>query len=451
MADVLLSTSKLYERAYEPLIRAIAFSLPLYFLGMPIGGFDFTLLVVLILVLDALILLNGKFVIGTTRAVVIFVVWCFLTAVGRYSPASYLASLLGLIAVTFPLCGPVPQNVRPRRVLNALVYGLLVTFVFAAYEVAINFVGVPPLESFFNYGVWANIRTGEYLGFRRVKATFVEPARYAQYLSLVYAIIDVAGRRGIKIRYRRWILGGILVAMISTLSLSGVILMAGYFGASFLLNARERLTAPLRSEQFWKMTLFVWTPLVIGIGVAYGDAVGEVVGLFLNRLDKVIQVIQFGILVGSEGSRVQSTLIMFDYLANQDWLNVFIGEGYSNAERWLRENFTFLLGTQASFARGDLHNIFSTVTISTGVVGLGAYTYFLYSIFNQKTRSVPLLFITVVFVLHFATGYLLYARLWMTILVAQIIFGRFLQARRSSGAEQLSDREEAGDPDEPRG
>jgi hypothetical protein len=451
MADVSLSIGRLYERAYEPLICAIAFSLPLYFLGIPSGGFDFTLLVVLVLVLDALILLNGKFVIGTTRALTIFVVWCFLTAVGRYSPSSYLVSLLGLIAVTFPLCGPVPQNVRPRRVLNGLIYGLLVTFVFAAYEVMINFVGVPPLESFFSYGVWANIRTGEYLGFRRVKATFVEPARYAQYLSLVYAIIDAAGRRGVEIRYRRWLLGGILVALISTLSLSGVIIMAGYFGASFLLNARERLTAPLRSEQFWKMTLFVWTPLAVGIAVMYGDAVAEIAALFRERLDKVVEVIQFGILVGSEGSRVQSTLIMFDYVSGQDWVSVLIGEGYSNAEQWLQENFTFLLGTKASFARGDLHNIFSTVTISTGVVGLSAYVYVLYSVFRQRTRSVPLLFIAVVFVLHFATGYLLYTRLWMTILVAQIIFGRFLQARRSSGAEQPSDREETGDPDEPRG
>jgi len=285
-------------------------------------------------------------------------------------------------------------------------------------------VGATPLEELFPYGVLAEVRAGEYLGFRRVKATFVEPARYAQYLALVYAILDLAGRNGIEIRHRRLLLASILVVLVSTLSLSGIIIIAGYFGASFLLEARQWLTAPLRSERFWKMALFVWSPMIVGGWVLYGDVVTEVVQLFLGRLEEVVAVLRLGILTGSEGSRVQSTLVMFDYISNQDWMHVLMGEGYSNAEVWLRENFAFLGAERASFARGDLHNMFSTITLSTGLVGLGLYAAFLVTIFRQKTRSVPLLFITVVFIIHFATGYLLYARFWMMMLVAQIIFGR---------------------------
>jgi hypothetical protein len=424
MDDVSLSPRKLYTQAYEPLICAIAFSLPLYILGTTLGGFDFTLLVVLVLVLDGLILLHGQFVVQSTVAIAVFVGWCFLTAVGRHPPGSYLASLLGFAAFLFPFCGPVPEHVRSRRVLRWLVYGLIVTFVFAAYEIGVNVVGATPLEELFPYGVLAEVRAGEYLGFRRVKATFVEPARYAQYLALVYAILDLAGRNGIEIRHRRLLLASILVVLVSTLSLSGIIIIAGYFGASFLLEARQWLTAPLRSERFWKMALFVWSPLIVGGWVLYGDVVTEVVQLFLGRLEEVVAVLRLGILTGSEGSRVQSTLVMFDYISNQDWMHVLMGEGYSNAEVWLRENFAFLGAERASFARGDLHNMFSTITLSTGLVGLGLYAAFLVTIFRQKTRSVPLLFITVVFIIHFATGYLLYARFWMMMLVAQIIFGR---------------------------
>jgi hypothetical protein len=425
MEDVSLSPRRLYARAYEPLICAIAFSLPLYFLGISLGGFDFTLLVVLVLILDGLILLHGQFVVQPTVAITVLAGWCLLTVIGRHPPDTYLASLLGFVAVLLPFCGPVPESVRPRRVVKWLVYGLLVTFAFAAYEVALNVVELPPLEELFPYGVWAEARTGVYLGFRRVKATFVEPARYAQYLALVYVILDLAGRKGFELRYRRLLLSGILAVLVATLSLSGIIIMVWYFGVSFFLNVRERLTAPLRSERFWKMTLFVWGPLTIGIGAMYGDVVVEVVRLFVGRLEEVITVLKLGVLTGSEGSRVQSTLIMFDYVFNQDWVHVLIGEGYSNAEAWLRNQFSYLGEERASFARGHLHNMFSTVILSTGLVGLGIYMYFLVTILGQKTRGVPLLFIATVFIIHFATGYLLYARLWTTVLVAQIIFGRF--------------------------
>ncbi|MFB6280317.1 MAG: hypothetical protein ABEK75_12495 [Salinibacter sp.] len=432
MNEVSFSLHKLYAQAYEPLICAIAFSLPLYILGIPLGGFDFTLLVVLVLVLDGLILLHGQFVVQSTVAIAMLVGWCLLTAFGRHPPGSYLVSLVGFSAFLFPFCGPVPENVRPHRVMKWLVYGLLITFVFAGYEVVINVVGLPPLETLFPYGVWADVRAGEYLGFRRVKSTFVEPARYAHYLVLSYAILDLAGRKGFEVPYRRRLLAAILITLVCTLSLSGIIIMGGYFGALLLMNARKWLTAPLRSGRFWKMTLLVWTPLIVGGGVLYGDVVVDVVQLFRGRLEEVIAVLQFGILTGSEGSRVQSTLIMFDYLFTQDWMHILIGEGYSNAEVWLRNNFAFLGEERASFARGDLHNMFSTITLSTGLVGLGLYVSFLCTIFRQKTRSVPILFVAVVFIIHFATGYLLYARLWMMILIAQIIFGRSPQERISS-------------------
>lgn len=409
-----------FERTFEGSLGALAFLWPLWVVGFPLGGYSFTGATLVFIVLGVLVLARGRFWTRTLWIGTSFLLWTLLTTLPRFPVDSYILSWLGLGVVLLPLFGMYPYTIRARPILDALYWGCLVSFGFAFYELAVSFAGLPPLKKIFPFGLWLEGRTHEFLGITRVKGTMAEPAHYARYLMFAYAILDTATLYGYRIRNALFFKTVWGIALLSTLSLSGIILAFVYFGTTFLVRWRHGLKK-LFTARFWGVIAFL--PLVLaGSLYAAGVTPYEVYNLFARRIEQVVEVIQVGIVVGSEGGRVQSTLILFRYLADQDLLHFFIGEGWAHFSEWLTERFGHLPEELTSFARGDLHNAYSVVGMSTGVVGLVLFLRLLWNILSSRLRPIPIPIATLWLVSRFGSGYLIWATVWIPLLLSGLIF-----------------------------
>jgi hypothetical protein len=395
---------------------AIAFALPLWAFGIEIGGYPFTILTVLFICLDGLLLLRASFVKSTFFWAVLLALWCFLTAAFRYSPTAYLASWFGLCVMLLPFCG-VAENVRRERLLKFLVVGTLVSFCFGTYEIASNFVGLPRLGEVFTFGLWSQVQYTSQIGLTRVKATMAEPAHYSRYLVFVYATVDLAERNGLTFRGRRLFQATTLLMITATLSLTGIVLVIVYIFASSINAQKSNLISTLFSGRLLLTVLGL--PVLVYLLYFSSGTVREIVDLVVRRINDSFRAYEYGVLKGSEGSRINSTFIVFDYLASQDLWHALTGEGYANYDRWLVEKYWYLDRGRSSFARGDLHNAFSVVGISTGLLGLLLYISFLSAIVRKY--ALPYLFALLWVVSHFSTGGIVKAQFWGIVLVAAII------------------------------
>jgi hypothetical protein len=85
----------------------------------------------------------------------------------------------------------------------------------------------------------------------------------------------------------------------------------------------------------------------------------------------------------------------------------------------LVENYGHLKGT--SFARGSVHNNFSYVGITTGIVGFSLYLFLIISLIKSKDK-IPLAVFGVWIIGHFAMGYLTFYRFWWPLILGAAIF-----------------------------
>lgn len=415
-----------YDRMVESLLYGVAFSIPLYIIGLHVGGFPLILPLVLLLLLDVVLLLRGRLQAGTTSVIAFFLGWCLLTAAGRHPPSSYILSLTLLAAILFPFCATYPR-VDASKLIQWLLYGTYTTFFFAFYEVGMNVIGLPALEDYITVGTFENARSGSYLGFQRVNGTYVEPAGYALYLVYVYAILDRAAQQGVDIPHLTRKRAAILLVLLATLSFSGVVLMVGYLIASLIFDQRRRLARILLARSSWKR-VFVLLPVLAGVAYVYGETIYDVGALFVSRFNTVLMVLETGTLTGSEGGRIQSTLVAFDYWQEQDGWKVFMGEGYSHHNSWLVNTFWYL-PEGSSFRRGDIHSIFSAVGIATGVVGY--LTYILLVISIVRAFRLPLTFAALWILAHLSTGFLIDVQFWLPVLIAGTIFSSIAGAQKN--------------------
>jgi hypothetical protein len=407
------------SRLIEWNLKFIAFTLPFQIVGIDAGAYPFSLTVLALGVLNVLLLVRGRFSSRVLAALAVFTGWCLVTAAFRHPPGTYLLSWFGLILVTAPICATYPQQISRKKLLSALVLGAVASFVLATYEVTVAVGSVPPIEDLFPLSIQP--KTGDFLGFRRVKAGMEEPAHYAIYLVLIYAIIDHGQKQNINVPWSQQVKLLTPVFLLTTLSLSGVILFTAYLAVKTLGNLRE----VFQVWRLWRSGLLLLSAPIIVAGLVYtvrASGLDEVVVLFASRLDVVIDVVTGGTLTGSEGSRANTIPVMIDYWSSQSWIHLFMGEGYANYSKWLVQEFGYLNPTLSSFARGQINNIFAAIGISTGVVGVLLYLGFLKSIFSRSCIHLPASFIVTWLVMHFASGMLIGVLPWATLLAACIVF-----------------------------
>jgi len=411
------------DHQIERCLQAFAFATPFAVFGMTIGGgYILSVATVILLIADLLILVRGKFWSGPLVAVVLFLLWCFLTAVGRYEVSSYLPSLLALSAMLLPIVASISTRVDSKKILKAFNAGLIASFPLGVWDIGVN-LGLPTLTDTFPLGLWGTdyIQESIYFGFYRVKAAQTEPSHYAHYLVFAYSIVDQADRRGLTIQ-NMYILKIFTVLLIFlTVSLSGLIMLISYWGAVVVSDWRSILYKRLYKFKFWVY-------LTIGIVFLFvalqwiGEDILEYTLWLWGRMEEAIVAIQLGLVAGSEASRAYSAVIVFEYWANQDWFYILFGEGYANHQQWLMQEYSYLQDQNVSFARGDIHNNFAMLGIATGVIGLLAYLLFVITFYLNKNLYVPFSIFAVWIVSHFAMGYFSFYRFWFPIILSTIIF-----------------------------
>ncbi|WP_263834165.1 hypothetical protein [Salinibacter sp.] len=399
--------------------KAFAFFIPFAVIATRIGDYFLSAATVFLLLLDALLLLRGRFRAAPLTSVFVFLAWCLLAAVPRLEVGTYLFSLLALTAMLIPLTVSVPDSLRPKKIIQAFVYGLIGSFVLAAYDLGVN-IGFPPLYDIFSgIGIWGGVDGSVYFGVHRVQAAQTEPAHYAHYLAFAYAILDQADRKGLRVTYPRLLKAATTFFIFATLSLSGLIMFVGYLGMVVVVEWRERLLGKLFSLNFWALLPFL---VLAGVSIAgvYGKGIAEYAYWIYGRMEDAITAIQLGLVKGSEASRARSATIFLEYWASQNWWGALIGEGYGNQSGWLIENFGHMEGT--SFARGSVHNNFAYIGITTGIVGFFLYISNIFILYI-KWSKIPISIFGVWLIGHFAMGYLTFYRFWWPLILSVAIFG----------------------------
>jgi len=321
-----------------------------------------------------------------------------------------------------PIAASVRHCIDSQKILQSLIYGLLASFLIAAWDIGVN-VGLPPITDTVPLGLWGTekIQESVYFGVYRVKAAQTEPSHYAHYLAFMYAIVDQADRRGLHVPRATLLKVSIVFFLLMTISLSGLIMFMGYLGAVFVLEWRERILRKIVSPYFW-LGIPVGVVAVASVLQQPGQNILEYPLWLWERMDKAIDAIQLGLVVGSEASRAGSITVVFEYWAQQDWFRTLVGEGYANHEYWLLQEYGHLSSLNVSFARGDIHNNFAMVGISTGAVGFAIYLTMILTIFLKSRSTIPVAIFYVWIIGHFAMGYFAFYRFWWPLILGLLIF-----------------------------
>ena len=203
-----------------------------------------------------------------------------------------------------------------------------------------------------------------------------------------------------------------------TFSMSGLVLFA-----AFLLT------------YYWRRIFSIQTGLKYVAGAVFGVvmvlcvfllsedlSIVDVYDEYASRIERGISDVRDGRISSSTGMRIQSIVTPLIYVKDQGVKGVLWGEGYANQEYWVYLNFSF--DTRSGLSSGILHNIFSIVFISTGLLGLLLYVLLILSFSKPKSLVV----VTLLILFHFSTGLLLYFDMWILLSLVAGFFSTY-QAR----------------------
>jgi hypothetical protein len=266
--------------------------------------------------------------------------------------------------------------------------------------------------------------SNRFLGYERPKAGFFEPSYLAIYLAFSYVILDI-----IKDTQRNFSLlrALILLALIIVGSLSGVLLIAGYFVVVLLEKGFYGLGATETRLIVKRRTVYYigFFGLMSVLGFLYLLPIfSEALSIYFARISESLLALKAGDLEGSEASRINALSAVFEYWSKEGFVGVLFGTGYANSEEWLIDTYGHL-GELSSFARGQQDNLFAAILLSTGIFGFLAYLFFIISI-TWKTSffrsfSVVVFFILFHFVYGFLTSYLHWYLLFVLLSILRVV------------------------------
>ena len=279
----------------------------------------------------------------------IFLFWCFVTAVYNQLNIKWLISFIPLFLMIIPISFTY-SKFDFNGFQKYFLCGFLLTIPFAFYDLATSYFGFIPFGStsaLFDYSA------GGVLGnFLRVRSTFSEPSFYAIYLCLVFYV-----QSDFDIKYKKILVTTIIILLLLTLSLTGVFIMA------FLVYYKY-----FRGTIIRKFKTIITVILVTIISYIIFPSTFD---QLINRISNTYFSFNSSNITGSEESRINTFPVLINYFTSSDG-NILTGEGYSNYEGWLINNYSYA-GLLSSFARGQIHNAFAVIGISTGLMGLIIY------------------------------------------------------------------------------
>jgi len=395
-----------------PFLAALfAFTFPLSAFGVMVGGYPVTLPFIALVLLAASMLfasLRGRKIRANVSCwFVVFVVWAALGAVAKGEIRSLL-SVAVLTLVGFPLLTSLEREADVTSVLRWFVRGGLATLPVAAYELVGGLLSWPKLAAVLPFALISN--TERIGSLERTMATFPEPAGYAIYLVFVLGVLELFGEAqvapGRKVLYRI----AFLAALATTLSLSGVVLLAVLYGSRLVLELER--TVAHGSVPLPRLAGGLALAGAVGCGGMILAALGggDVRAYFTKKLQSdLVYGASQSVLSTSVGSRLSGPIVVAAYWRHAGTSGIVSGTGFNAYEDELREMFAWAVGSTAE--KGSVPNVFVAVLLGTGVVGVALYVGFVLSLRprrwagDARMRWASATFVAWM-VAHFATGQL---------------------------------------------
>ena len=398
-------------------INFFLFTFPLEAIGVHINGYPVTipfLSFCFISLVSLLTIKKGYFLKKTTFFAILFISWSFVTCIGRHPVNSYLPHISILILLIIPVLIVPRFFCFNKSFLKWMYYGCIFSFSFLYYDLCVYYFGFTKISDLTSL-IFPGVNIYEYSTFR-VKASFLEPSHYAQYLVFIYVILDKYNGYVFSKKWEKILKWHVLMALFFTLSMAGFIILICYFFMKFYyiwngINYVVPTTIGGKGQRsryhihhIAIFIIFLFLFFLVLINNQYIEV----------RYNSILSVLQSRSLEGSAGVRLNTVWILFDYLTNEGLRQTILGEGFANIENWLIDNFAstgFLVGS------GSVQNIFVYIGMATGVIGLVIYLIFVFLI--KKSMSIDFFILWIL--LHFSSGYFIFYKLWGILFIIQKI------------------------------
>jgi hypothetical protein len=238
-------------------------------------------------------------------------------------------------------------------------------------------------------------------------------------LSFIYILVDIAIKKGYQIKYIRLFKYGYFGALILSVSLSGIALILFYFLMKFIYFTLKCIENKVKL----KISRRVIFGIIGGIVLLFivnsfsNNLIGKIVSRVKDRVLVTKDLIREQKSIDSEGVRSSFIWVSKIYLTNSSEFNILLGEGYSNYQKWLRNN-----ESKIGYKTGEVYNLFLALLLSIGMLGLIVFVILVINLADiDFRRGNDVIFLTTLFVSFLSHGYLIMYWVWLPILFFKII------------------------------
>ncbi len=343
-------------------LKMFYFTFPLQIIGITVQDYPLTLPFCLWMLVSLLTLLRGRLNLFRVAAMYAFVAWAVF-GIFVHSDMGPLVPLGVFIVFFLPLLTDVEATAINRETaIRWFLAGGVLSLLFVVYNLLRDRVGLPYLQDL--SPLFIDQRSYSVGKLLREYASFEEPSYYAHYLVFLMFGADLLSPK--KIAWKLELLKAtFFIALLLTFSVSGFILLIFYVAARLVqLATLPNISLIKTVSRLYTLILLVFAGMVF-LFVALPETFSDYVGYRVQRIGLYFAEDQTN---SSEGSRIESNVVLFEFIEKEGLLPGLVGRGFNNYETWLRANYS--LGT---IAEGDIQNVFSVVGLGTGLVGLALY------------------------------------------------------------------------------
>jgi hypothetical protein len=359
-----------------------------------------------------------------TLVVLLFYFW--MSSIYRSPASNYVNSLLAFALVTLPLGVDIVRREYRGSLINGFLLGLVLVLTLVYVEVFSQFLGLTLLHgALVDLLGYADVATRSHngiLGYIRPYATFPEPAYLAMYLIYSLLILDAIDHVGFSALRLL-----IFIAVLLAGSLVGYVLAMAYFATKYLADLRTHLFS-FKGASYTFLFLAACAASVSYLEVRTGFLSG-----LSGRFDTIFYALSMSSHEGSEGSRLNSYLVVFDYIREEGLFGALFGEGYGNYDTWIAQHYSYLT-RNATLGRGQIDNILVATVLNAGFIGLVLYLAFIISCLRGLPRHLYAVTLAIFILFNFASGFLLSYVTWYSLAMV-IWISRFDYTRVDPGAK----------------
>lgn len=370
----------------ERIIYLAFFFFPLSVIGLEYNGYIFNISTIIIIIYSLYyILFVRQFHPKILLILVMLYFWFFITSLINEVARLSLLSLTSLIFMSLPVSYKFSDR-ETGQIMRGFRDSIIAVSPFLVYDILVSLLGIPPLENIFT--PFASTSSGYVMGIYRIKGSFLEPSYLAIYLNL-YLYITFHNKTDSTDIFRPIL---IIALIVLTFSLTGYILL-------ILIVLFYSFSKKKRFVRYY----------IIAI-VLFGILLPNLTAFMMNRVFRAIKYYQYGMVELSEGSRVNTINVMFDYFKKEGGGKALYGEGFSNHDKWLMNEYASYSPRLVAYARGHINNIISVIGISSGIIGIIIYMMLLRGYVKNISikKSSLLLLISINITIGFLIGNILW-------------------------------------------